>query len=141
MEQDKKIKKLTVAFGTDDGEKFINRHFGDAKFYDIYEIDENKAEFIKRINNTTDEEEEVHADPKKAKGIANLLLQKNVNVVVSKIFGPNIKRIKKKFVCVVMNDKRITGSLNRLCARVQTVIDEWEKGTNRKHLSFRKNNN
>ncbi len=138
MEQDKKIKKLTVAFATDDGKKFINRHFGDARFYDIYEIDENNAKFIKRIDNTVDEEEEVHADPKKAKGIANLLLQKNVNVVVSKIFGPNIKRIKKKFVCVVMNDKKITGSLNRLCARVQTVIDEWEKGKTRKHLSFRK---
>lgn len=130
------MNKLTVAFATDDGENYIERHFGDARFYDIYEIGENTAEFIKRIENTVDEEE-VQADPKKARGIANLLLQKNVNVVVSKIFGPNIKRIKKKFVCIVMNDKKIAHSIDHICDRIETVVDEWEKGKDRKHLSFR----
>ena len=141
MQKNKIMKKLTVAFATDDGEEFINRHFGDAKFYDIYKIDENNAEFVKRIRNSVDEEKDVHADTKKAKGIANLLLQKNVNVVVSKIFGPNIKRIKKKFVCVIINDEKITASLNRLCARVQILLDEWKKGKKRKHLNFKKDRN
>jgi len=87
--------KLKVAFATDDGKTFMGRHFGDARFYDIYELDEDQASFIKRIENTVDEEEDVHADPKKAKGISTLLLDEKVAVVVSKIFGPNIKRIKK----------------------------------------------
>lgn len=114
----------------------MDRHFGDANYYDIYEINETGADFVKRIDNTTEEEEE-HADPKKAKGITNLLLKENVQVVVSKIFGPNIKRIKKKFVCVVMNDESIEDSMNRICKNIRLVMAEWEKGKDRKHLILR----
>ncbi|MBC8383419.1 MAG: hypothetical protein H8E22_06425 [Candidatus Cloacimonetes bacterium] len=73
----------------------MKKHFGDALFYDIYEFDNGQFSFIKRIPNTVDEEEEVHADHRKARGISTLLLDEKVTVVVSKIFGPNIKRIKK----------------------------------------------
>ncbi len=88
------MEKIKVAFATDDGKSFMGRHFGDAEHYYIYEIDNNNANFIKKIDNTT-EEEKMHADPKKAKGITSLLNEENVNVVVSKVFGPNINRIKK----------------------------------------------
>jgi len=131
------LEKIKVAFATDDGKTFMSRHFGDAKFYDIYEIDENNADYLKRINNTT-EEEDVHADPKKAKGITGLLKNEAVRVVVSKVFGPNIKRIKKKFVCVVMDDDTLDESIGRLCKNIRIVVDEWEKGAERKHLVFRK---
>jgi len=90
--------------------------------------------FMKLV--TVDEEKEVHADPKKAKGISNLLLDENVSVVVSKAFGPNIKRIKKKFVCIIMNDESIEDSMNRICKNIRLVMNEWEKGETRKHLSF-----
>ena len=59
--------KLKVAFATDDGKTFMSRHFGDAEYYYIYEINKENAEFIKKINNTTEEEEDIHADPTKAK--------------------------------------------------------------------------
>ncbi len=128
--------KFNVAFATDDGKTFMGRHFGDARFYDIYEIDENQASFVKRIENTVDEEEDVHADPKKAKGISELLLDENVTVVVSKIFGPNIKRIKKKFVCVVIRDEMINSGINKVCENIEKIYAEWEKGKERKHLSL-----
>ncbi len=130
------MEKIRVAFATDNGKTFMGRHFGDADFYDIYEIDGNKANFIKRIDNTVDEEEEVHADPKKAKGISKLLLNENINVVVSKIFGPNIKRIKKKFVCIVVKDEEIEEGINKICDNIEKIYNEWEKGEERKHLSF-----
>lgn len=128
--------KFNVAFATDDGKTFMGRHFGDARFYDIYELDENQASFVKRIENTVDEEEDVHADPKKAKGISELLLDENVTVVVSKIFGPNIKRIKKKFVCVVIRDEMINSGINKVCENIEKIYAEWEKGKERKHLSL-----
>jgi len=131
------MEKILVAFATDDGKEFIDRHFGDADFYDIYEIDENSADFVKRIDNTVDEEE-VHADPRKAKGISQLLEKENVKVVVARVFGPNIKRIKKKFVCIVMNDESLDESMNRLCKNIRIVAAEWEKGEDRKHLVLRK---
>ena len=128
--------KVKVAFATDNGKTFMGRHFGDADFYDIYEISEMKANFVKRINNTVDEEEEVHADPKKAKGISHLLLDEDISVVVSKVFGPNIKRIKKKFVCVIVKDDNIEDGVNKICSNIGKIYDEWEKGEDRKHLSF-----
>ena len=126
--------KLKVAFATDDGKTFMGRHFGDARFYDIYELDEDQASFIKRIENTVDEEEDVHADPKKAKGISTLLLDEKVAVVVSKIFGPNIKRIKKKFVCIVVRDDEIDVGLKKICNNIEKIYIEWEKGKERKHI-------
>lgn len=130
------MKKIRVAFATDNGKTFMGRHFGDADFYDIYEIDGNKANFIKRIDNNVDEEEEVHADPQKAKGISKLLLDENVNVVVSKIFGPNIKRIKKKFVCIVVKDEETEEGINKICTNIEKIYNEWKKGEERQHLSF-----
>ena len=130
------MEKIRVAFATDNGKTFMGRHFGDADFYDIYEIDGNKANFIKRIDNTVDEDEEIHADPTKAKGISKLLLHENVNVVVSKIFGPNIKRIKKKFVCIVVKDEEIEEGINKICQNIEKIYNEWEKGEERQHLSF-----
>lgn len=131
------MEKILVAFATSNGKEFMDRHFGDADFYDIYTIDENRADFVKRIDNTVDEEK-VHADPEKAKGVSRLLKNENVKVVVSKIFGPNIKRIKKKFVCVVMDDESLDKSIERLCKNIRLIVDEWEKGVERKHLVFRK---
>ena len=129
------MKKLKVAFATDDGKTFMGRHFGDAEHYYIYEIDNGNAKFIKIIDNTT-EEEDMHADPKKAKGISNLLLEEDVSVVVSKIFGPNIKRIKKKFVCIVVKDEELDVGIRKVCESIGKIYDEWEKGEERKHLSF-----
>lgn len=129
--------KMLVAIATDNGENFIDRHFGDAKFYNIYEIDPSKSIFVKRIENSTEEEdEEVHADPKKAKGISNLLLSENVKIVVSKVFGPNIKRIKKKFVCILANDKTLEISLSKICESFEIITTEWEKGAERMPLTL-----
>ena len=89
---------------------------------------------IKRIKNIVDEEDDVHADPKKAKGISALLLDEKVTVLVSKIFGPNIKRIKKKFVCIVVRDDEIDIGLKKIFENIEKINIEWEKGQERKHL-------
>ena len=126
-----------AAFATDDGKTFMNRHFGEADFYDIYEISEDKADFVKRIDNTVDEEEDVHASPEKAKGISYLLKKENVSVTVSKFFGPNIHRIKKKFVCVMMDDASLQDSIRILCGNLELVHAEWKKGEEREYISLK----
>ncbi|MBN2016983.1 MAG: dinitrogenase iron-molybdenum cofactor biosynthesis protein [Candidatus Cloacimonetes bacterium] len=126
--------KFKAAFATDDGKTFMERHFGDALFYDIYEVKDDKALFVKRIENTVPEEEELHADPRKAKGISSLLLKENVTVVVSKIFGPNIKRIRKKFVCIVIKNGTIDDAVHRIIKNLDLIKGEWNKDENRSHL-------
>jgi len=99
---------IKAAFATDNGKTFMSRHFGDAGFFDIYSIDENSFCLIKKVINSSEEENrDNHADPEKAKSISGILLKENVNTVVSRIFGPNIKRISEKFVCVLMDDIHI----------------------------------
>ena len=131
-----KMQKLKVAFATDNGKTFMGRHFGDAEYYYIYEIDNENAEFIKKISNTTEEEEDVHADPKKAKSIAKLLRQEQVQILVSKIFGPNIVRIKKKFVCILIKEKSIKNSIDIIKSNFLTIAEEWEIGENRDFLKL-----
>lgn len=129
--------KLLVAFATDNGKTYMDRHFGDAEYYYIYEITKNDYLHKKTISNVNIEEEG-HADPKKAKGITSLLKQENCNVVVSKIFGANIKRIRKQFVCIMMNDNDILDSINMIKSRYDEIVNELNKGEERLHLNFKK---
>jgi len=126
------MERLISAIATDDGVSFIDRHFGDARFYDVYEITKNNTTFIKRIENQTDEEEEEdgHGNPQKAHSIAGILLEEGVSVVISKVYGPNIKRIRKKFLCVVNKKGEIKESLEKLhCIfpKLSTEISKSDK--------------
>jgi len=130
---------IRAAFATDDGEVFMNRHFGDANFFDIYEISEDNSKFIKRVNNSTEEEDEdIHADPNKARGIAGILLKEGVNTTASKIFGPNIKRIRKKFVCLLFDDMRIESAIKIMQEKYEAIDTEWALGEERTHINFKK---
>lgn len=130
------MEKIRVAFATDNGETFMKRHFGDAKFYYIYDLINGKAEFIKKITNTTEEEADIHADPLKAKGISKLLFNENVTVVISKVFGPNITRIKKKFVCIFVKDDKIDVCIKKVNTNIDIILAEWKKGSERGYLNL-----
>lgn len=127
---------VRAAFATDDGHTFISRHFGDARYFDIYDIDGGSAVFVKRIENTIEEDESVHADPKKAGGITGLLMGEGVTVAVSRVFGPNIKRIKTKFVCILVNDSDISIATSRIQSSLDAVLSEFSKGADRNFLNF-----
>ncbi|KYH34950.1 dinitrogenase iron-molybdenum cofactor [Clostridium tepidiprofundi DSM 19306] len=129
--------ELLVACATDDGKNFVDRHFGDANYYNIYKISEEGFEYVKKVENTS-EEEKVHADPKKAKGISGFLKKEDVKILLSKQFGANINRMKKKFVPVVVNTDMIEEGLTKLIHNLDLIIDEWNKGEERKHIVLRK---
>ena len=130
--------KVNIAFATDDGKTFMDRHFGDAEYYYVYEISETESKFLKKIKNTTEEDDESkHADPEKAKGVAGLFKNENIKVVVSKVFGANIKRIKKKFVCVLMNDNSISDSIKTIQQKFDVINNEWNNGEERNHLNLK----
>ncbi len=128
--------EFIAAFSTDDGKTYVDKHSGDARFFDVYKISEKEAVFLKRIKNTAPEEKK-HADPEKAKGIGRLLRQEGVQVLVSKVFGPNVKRIKKQFVCIMMNDAAIAESLKKLQEKLPAIRAEWEAGEERNILNFK----
>lgn len=128
---------IKAAFATDDGYRFMDRHFGDAEFFDIYEIDGKSSNFVKRILNSTEEKEGIHADPEKAKSVSRILSGEKINTVVSKIFGPNIKRIRRKFVCILLDDISIEDAIQKIQENYNKIENEWLMGEERSHISLR----
>jgi len=122
--------ELICAFASDDRESFMTRHFGDADIYIIYSISNENVRIIDEITNNVDEEEN-HADPKKAKSIAKILKSADVQVCVSPVFGPNIKRIKKKFVCIIMNETKIKRAVSIIQDHFDDIYDQWNRGKDR----------
>ena len=120
--------KIILVCATDNKIDFSDEHFGSAKYYLFYEFDLEKKNmvFLKSINNyTPQEEEEKHGDPKKAKSVSELL--ENVSVFVANKYGPNIKRIKKRFVPIVSRGKNIEKTLSRIKEINHQIKTEIEK--------------
>jgi len=107
---------LTVAVASDDGRSYIDRHFGDAAGYSLYALSESGVKFLGRVLNTTEEDkdDEDHGDAEKARGIASILAEHGVQVTVSRVYGPNLKRIRSKFVCVIDQHGTMEQMLERL---------------------------
>jgi len=135
----KGIMKIKLACGTDNETEFTNGHFGSSKYFLIYDFDlETKdLRFLKRIENSTPEEEK-HGDIKKAKSVSELF--KNVFVLVAFRYGPNIIRIKKRFVPIISREKNIEKTLNKvkLCSNKIKSEIEKEKGIDKGIIYIKK---
>lgn len=133
------MKEIIGAFATDNGTDFIDRHFGDAEKYLLFRISSSSAEYMETIENTVDEEEDEteHGDLKKAGGISALLKQKGVQMTVAPIYGPNLKRIKRKFISIIVKETSITAALTLTQNHFDKIIAEWEKGEERDFLSLK----
>src|SRR6056297_897880 len=118
---------MIIACATNDGQTFVDSHFGDANKYDLYEITEEGVSYINSVKNHTEEEEGVHADPKKAKGIASLLKQHDVQIGVSRFFGPNIKRVAKHFLPIIIPEKQIKEGLTILLTQYEIITESLNK--------------
>ncbi len=121
---------LICAFGVDEGSSFTDRHFGDSEYFDIYELVEETFNFKTRLKNTS-EDEKVHADPKKAGSIAGLLKTQGVQVVFSRQFGPNIVRIRRRFVCIKLQSKSVEDVKRLAIAHLDTLSQMWDCGEHR----------
>jgi predicted Fe-Mo cluster-binding NifX family protein len=121
-----RIMKIKLVCGSDNETEFCNEHFGSSKYFLIYEFDleTNDLRFLKRIENSTQEEEK-HGDIKKAKSVSELL--KNVSVLVAFRYGPNIIRIKKRFVPIISREKNIEKTLNQVKLCSNKIKSEMEK--------------
>ena len=57
-------------------------------------------------------------------------------MVVSKIFGPNIKRIKKKFVCILIKEKSIESGIEIIKKNLLAITEQLDLGEDRLYLSL-----
>lgn len=84
---------LVIAAGSNDKISFNTSHFGESRYFMIYEIHENGYVVFRemRINKAADMEEEMHGDPKKFKAV--ILQLEDVDVLLAYAMGPNFRRI------------------------------------------------
>jgi ferredoxin len=119
---------LLFAVGTDDYKTIkSDDHFGMSKHYLIYQYSKGNLIFKERRNNFKykEEEERVHGDPGKAKATSYVLA--DIDVLVGKMFGPNIVRLKNKYVCAVIREPEIKKATEIIKENINEIIDEKDK--------------
>ena len=128
--------KFLVALGTDDGENLNNDHVGMAQYFYVYEFSNGGEKLVEKRENTrfTGDEAMKHGDPEKAKATSSVL--KGVDVLVGRKFGPNLPRLVRKFVCVLVrtNTNTITSAIEAIHNNMDRIDEEKNKGEDRKHI-------
>ncbi|MFP4458876.1 MAG: NifB/NifX family molybdenum-iron cluster-binding protein [Candidatus Zixiibacteriota bacterium] len=120
---------FNIAIATDDENLIANRHFGEAKSYLIYNIQNNSAEFLSKIENTSRREsnDSGHGDAAKAMDVKNLLKRRDVDVILGHKIGPNITRIRKRFVPIVSRKRDIEDTLGLVVRSFSKIYNEIKK--------------
>jgi len=117
--------KLIFAIGTDNGQTIkSDDHVGESKYYAIYEYSKGDLIFREKRENVKYKEDEtrIHGDPEKAKQV--LMVLEGVDAIVGKIIGPNISRMKTKFIPVIIREPDIKKSLEIIKENINEIIEE-----------------
>jgi len=131
--------QLLVAFRSHDGRNLVtDDHAGMARYFDVYSFSGEEAEFIERRENSkyAGDESMRHGDPKKAKKSLSAL--EGVDVWGNPRFGPNLPRLLKKLLCVVVRVETIEEAITLIRDNLDAVVDEHAKGEERKHLVLKR---
>jgi len=110
---------------------------GMAKDFYLYRFSNGKEELIEKRPNSKfgGDESMKHGDPEKAKATSSALM--GVDVLVGKKFGPNITRLLKKFVCVVVKTDNLGTAIQIVQENMGMIMDEKAKSEERKTIVIR----
>ncbi len=128
------MEKIIAAFGLVNEKELTDKHFGDSLYFDLYEIRRDGFKKIKRVDNVK-LEEKIHGDPRKAGKIGSLL--KEADVLVAFRMGPNILRMKKNFVPVIVNSRDFIKSVKTVMANFETILSEVSKIGEKNYITLK----
>lgn len=122
------------AFATINGQTYTQDHFGSTKIYAIYAWDGKNFHHVEDIANTT-EEEKADGDARKAGSVLDLLKAHGVHCVVARRFGPNIRRIRRVLLPVIVTASNISETLSSLAEAWNEIFSAYEQPPEkRQHL-------
>jgi len=119
---------FTIAIGTDDDKTIkADDHVGMSQKFQIWEYSNGKIIFKRTRENPKYKEDEtrVHGDPGKAKATASAL--KDVDILIGKMMGPNIVRLKEQFVCAIIREPEIKKAIKIIKENINEIVEEKEK--------------
>jgi len=122
---------LKFALAVNNDNQFEKKHFGDADKYLIYQQESGKIVFLsEEVNSFKMMDEEIaHGSKRKGNAIIDLLKSKEVNVLVSRQFGKNIKLVNEYFIPVVVISEQQDEVIQILNRHIHWIEDEWRKNT------------
>ena len=98
--------KIIFAFAVTHQDNFVNKHFGNADKYLIYEATQNEMKFVEEKLNLTKNIYETakpeHGSQKKGNAVMKFMKERGVKMLVAKKFGKNIKMVNKCFIPVII---------------------------------------
>ena len=124
------MESLLVAVSVQkEGDRWVitDDHFGEGEKFLIYrwDLSKNSLELIEERENTAGEER-FHGDPQKAQKISGIL--PDVQVLVGRAMGPNIKRMRKRYLPVISRIADVEETLEKLVGFRDEVLKEVGKG-------------
>ncbi len=129
---------IEFAVGTDDKVNFSSDHFGSAHFFMIYSLNLKTGEIVllNTIDNVTPDEDR-HGDPLKAQNVSELL--KEISIFIGKEMGPNVARIRQRFIPIISLTDSIDHALSLIPDMIPDIWTELQKpmGTPKKVLKIR----
>lgn len=125
-------KNITFAFAVSHSNTFETSHFGDADKYLIFEWNGEEIDYKSEVVNDFKSFDEVqeHGSKKKGNAIIDLLQKNNVQVLVSKQFGRNIKMVNQFFIPVIIDKETPDAVLSVLSNRITWIEDELQNTKN-----------
>jgi len=121
--------EINIAFALSHNGAFEKKHFGDADKYQIYHLSNETFKLLYEEENPFKlmDESSSHGTEKKANNFIEFLDQKNVSVVVSRRFGPNIKHIGKHFIPVEVREETPINVQTILLKHMRWLQEELDK--------------
>jgi len=121
--------EFLVAIGTDDGNTIkSDDHVGMSKDFQVWQYSNGELALKETRKNAKYREDKsrTHGDLGKAEATASVL--KNIDVLIGQMFGPNISRLKNKFVCaVIRGNKSIKEGIDVIKENINEIIEENDK--------------
>ena len=117
-----------IAIGTDNN-KIIKAddHVGMSKYFQMWKYSNGKLILKEKRKNPKYKEDEtrIHGDPGKAKATASVL--RDVDILIGKIFGPNIVRLRNEYVCAVVREPEIKKAIEIIKENIIEIVEEYNK--------------
>ena len=130
-----------------DNDTLAKGHFGSAPQFRLFKMDGTSVTYLRSVDNPRgpaspdpqSHEGHHHAGGggHQGHGIGRLLGDEGVQVMVSRAFGANIKRMRQRFLPVVVRSERVDDAVAMLQAHWVQIEQHWNQGSERKHLVLR----
>jgi predicted Fe-Mo cluster-binding NifX family protein len=118
------MKRIRIAFPSNDGEETSRGHMGMAKYFYIYDLfEKGESSFVERRENTSPPELTEHGDPVKMKAVLEIC--SGCDVIAGTKLSPNFRSVSNttEFQPLVVGQGKLTEIVSELLANYEQIYD------------------